>query len=170
MQSDCCHKKRKFGHTMRYLGSACTEERASEYAVRRKPSASQGERSQKKYKESTTWSWTLASRVWETQFLLCRPLICEILLWQPEQTNTAHSLLSCTKIFEHFNVFKDHFPILLWRLVIQDLFSQFLKIFYMLRRQPFISTISCCKYFPLVRHFFFWFCLFFAMWFFLNFI
>ena len=145
---------------MRYLGSACTEERACEYAVRRKPSASQGERSQKKYKEPTIWSWTLASRVWENKFLLHRPLICGILLWQPEQTNTAHFLHSCTNIFEHFNMFKDHFPILLWRLVIRDLFSQFLKIFYMLSRQSFISTTSCCKYFPLVRHFSFGFAYF----------
>ena len=116
---------------MRYQGSACIEERGCECALRRQPSASWGERSEKKYKESTVWSWTLASRVWENKFLLHRPLIYGILLWQPEQTNTVHFLHSCTNIFEHFNMFKDHVPILLWRLVIQDFFSQFLKILYM---------------------------------------
>ena len=54
IQSDWCpNKKRKFGHTKRHEGSACTEEGSCEDMVRGRPPASQGERPQKKPNQLT---------------------------------------------------------------------------------------------------------------------
>ena len=57
IQSDWCPlKKRTFGHTERHQGHMCTQRK--EDTIRKHPSASQGERSQKKPPLPTPWSWT----------------------------------------------------------------------------------------------------------------
>ena len=86
----CLYKKRK--------GCVCKEERH----VRTQPSMSQEERPQEKPHLSTFWSWTSSL---QTEKINCLGYpVCAVLLWQPEQTETAGT----PKSTWHINLFFFH--------------------------------------------------------------
>lgn len=72
----------------------CTEKRLCEDTVKRQPSASQEKRPQKEQNLLTSWFWTCSlQNSEEINFCYLSYSICDILLWQPEQTSATSSIL-----------------------------------------------------------------------------
>ena len=85
-----CLQKRKFGHIKRHQGWALTEERPCEDTIRRRTSASRGEKPQQKPSTLIPWFWMSGFQNCEKiNFCCLSNLVGGILLQKLWQTNTV---------------------------------------------------------------------------------